>query len=374
MALCLVKVRKRRKPEPPEVAADDDTFYKDMKELLDDEEHMDAIFLVQKRISSQDTSNNKNRKMIGSNAFRSSDPPDTTIPTDLIEIKAHKSVLTARCQYFKAFFRTNASSNNSGSRSSRMTTSAMSSYDPFPNASKNFRVKGDTSESNPTPNALTSTTGATQIPVLAFKEAGECVVHVDPAFAEQHVRVALEFIYTNRITKIRDISTNDLLSLLRLSDMWLLRDMTRLVEHELIRNHMSTSTIVQMYGATEQLSAKRLSHACVLFIMNNLRHLAGNTVFMEEMQHYPLLCIPVLKAAAELLSDGPLNKKQRTALSLSASAVGNAGEHHGSNQHNHHSSGGAPSGSNNHSNKNNNNNNINIAAALRSSPVPDSDT
>ena len=41
-----IMVRKRRKAELPEAAADDDEFIKDMRELLDDEEHMDAVFLV----------------------------------------------------------------------------------------------------------------------------------------------------------------------------------------------------------------------------------------------------------------------------------------------------------------------------------------
>ena len=41
-----IMVRKRRKPEPAEKAADDDEFIRDMRELLDDDEHMDAIFEV----------------------------------------------------------------------------------------------------------------------------------------------------------------------------------------------------------------------------------------------------------------------------------------------------------------------------------------
>ena len=39
-------VRKRRRPDPPESAADDEEFLLDMQELLDDEEHMDCVFLV----------------------------------------------------------------------------------------------------------------------------------------------------------------------------------------------------------------------------------------------------------------------------------------------------------------------------------------
>jgi hypothetical protein len=45
--------------------------------------------------------------------------------------------------------------------------------------------------------------------------------------------------------------------------------------------------------------------------MTNLRTLAGNQDFEEEMKNYPHLCIPVLKAAADLIPE-PAQKKQRT--------------------------------------------------------------
>jgi hypothetical protein len=266
-----IMVRKRRKPEPPEAAADDDAFFKDMRDLLDDEEHMDAIFLVHP---------------LDSTGMDESDDGESA---KKIEIRAHKCVLTARTDYFKALFRKSASS--SDGKSSRK----------------------------------------------AFKESEECTIKVDPFFSPAHITFVLEFIYTNRIQRIRDISTDDLLSILHLSDKWLLRDLKRLVEHELIRHHMSVQTVARMYGATEDFNAQRLSRACIEFIMANLRQVTGNNTFEEEMKNYPHLCIPVLKAAADLIPEGPVHKKQRTDHSSSAH-------------------GGTPS-----------------AAALGSSPVPDSD-
>jgi BTB/POZ domain len=247
-----------------------------MKELLEDEEHMDAIFLVHPENNSSSSSNNKE---------------DAKMEVDqMIEIRAHKSVLTARAEYFKAFFRT-AGAQKGG---------------------------------------------------MAFKESQECTVTVEPVFSEQNIRAVLEFIYTNRIGDIGHVSTDDLLAILHLADKWLLRDLKRLVEHELVRSHLTTETVARLYGATEDFGAKRLSRACIEFIMANLRHLAGNAAFEEEMKNFPHLCIPVLKAAADLIPEGPLHKKQRT------------GEH----QHNN-SSAGTPNSA---------------AAAFRSSPVPDSDT
>jgi hypothetical protein len=267
-----IMVRKRRKPEPPEVAADDDEFFRDMRELLDDQEHMEAVFLVQSEDVKTDSDGDS----------------DNTVG-----IRAHKCVLTARTDYFKALFRkgaTPAGGTNSG---------------------------------------------------VAFRESEECTITVEPMFSPLHIRFMLEFIYTNRIVSLRSISTDDLLCLLHLSDKWLLRDLKRLVEHELVRNHMSVHTVARMYGATEDFNAQRLSRACIEFIMANLRQVTGNATFEEEMKNYPHLCIPVLKAAADLIPEGPVHKKQRTdhgANVTSTSATTSA-----------------------------------AAAALGSSPVPDSD-
>ena len=242
-----IMVRKKRKPELPEAAADDDEFFKDMRELLDDDEHMDCVFLVH----SEDNC-----------ASMDIDEKDEEgDQTGIIEIRAHKSILTARTEYFKALFRKSA-------------------------GGKNVSV--------------------------AFRESEECMIRVEPMFSPRHIRYMLEFVYTNRVAGLRSISTDDLLSILHLSDKWLLRDLKRLVEHELIRNHMSVHTVARMYGATEDFNAQRLARACIEYIMANLRLVTGNTSFEEDMKNYPHLCIPVLKAAADLIPEGPLHKKQRT--------------------------------------------------------------
>ena len=250
-----IMVRKRRKPDPPEVAADDEEFFRDMRDLLDDDEHMDAIFIVHP-IDSVDTEE-----------IEDMDADDKIGSNKTVEIRAHKCILTARTDYFKALFRKDASS-------------SLSSVD-----------KGDK---------------------IAFKESGECTVKVDPNFNPEHITFMLEFIYTNRIEKIRSICTDDLLSILHLSDLWLLRDLKRLVEHELIRHHLFVHTVARMYGATEDFNAQRMQRACIEFIMANLRQVTGNTTFEDEMKNYPHLCIPVLKAAAEMIPEGPVHKKQRT--------------------------------------------------------------
>ena len=295
-----IMVRKRRKPEPPEPAADDDEFFKDMRELLDDEEHMDCAFLVHSDSADRGPSNKDNKKvtsnaLVKEDLMEEEDHASKTNIANFVEIRAHKCILTARAEYFKAFFR----KGYNGVAGSEMSGHAT------------------------------------------FRQSEECIIHVEPDFAPCHVRYMMEFIYTNRILSIKDIATDDLLSLLHLSDRWLIRDLKRLVEHELIRNHMTIQSVARMYGATEEFHANRLSRACIDFIMDNLRQLAGNASFEEEMKNYPHLCIPVLKAAAEMIPEGPPHKKQRLDHSSLTSAAA------------------TPSSS--------------AAAGLGSSPVPDSD-
>lgn len=259
-----IMVRKRRKPEPPEVAADDEDFFKDMRELLDDDEHMDAVFLVpqySEGSSSEDMDTEDKSKIKQKN----------------VEIRAHKCILTARTDYFKALFRKSLSSSSESDKK------------------------------------------------IAFKESDEYTVKVDEKFTPEHIQFTLEFIYTNRIEKIRSICTDDLLPILHLSDLWLLRDLKRLIEHELIRHHLHVHTVARMYGATEDFNAIRLQRACIDFIMANLRQVTGNATFEDEMKNYPHLCIPVLKAAADMIPEGPVHKKQRMGeLSYSKASTPNA--------------------------------------------------
>jgi len=266
----IIMVRKKRKPDPPEPAADDSEFFKDMKELLDDEEHMDTLFLVHP--APPPSSSGAKRKKDGAAAKTESPPSEDE--RDLVEIRAHKCILTARADYFKALFRKNAGEDSAGRR------------------------------------------------VGTFRESTECVIRVEPAFAPKIVRLMLEFLYTNRIEclKVSErlspptahvVNTDELLSLLHLADMWQLRDLKRLVEHELIRGHMKVNTVARMYCATDDFHAKRLSKSCLEFIMENYREVTGSVAFQEEMKHYPSLCIPVLKAAADLIPE-PAQKKQRT--------------------------------------------------------------
>mmetsp|Transcript_32702 Transcript_32702/g.48019 ORF Transcript_32702/g.48019 Transcript_32702/m.48019 type:complete len:411 (-) Transcript_32702:428-1660(-) len=360
-----IMVRKRRKPDPPEAAADDKNFFQDMRELLDDDEHMDALFLVHdedQRHHPSPTHSSSPASMktsplvdavapqlagakrtvsdsIGMRAVSVKSEEDqfgassssvaaphapgavdatssaaASSNSNTIEIRAHKCILTARAEYFKALFRKASGDSSSGAK-------------------------------------------------VAFRESTECIVRVDPIFTPKIVRLMLEFLYTNRIEDLNSppssllatssgsgvVNTDDLLSLLHLSDMWQIRDLKRLCECKLIQNHMNVNTVARMYCATEDFHAQRLAKACIDFIMENIREVTGNMAFQQEMKHYPHLCIPVLKAAADLIPE-PAHKKART------------GDHSGSGGGGAGGSGTAAGGSSGGG-----------GAGCSSSPVPDSD-
>lgn len=257
-----IMVRKQRKPEPPEPASDDSEFFKDLKDLLEEEEHMDAVFVIQ-------GGPKKPKSSTGDATMPLVDSDGSSAKSEgyETEIKAHKCILTARSEYFKSMF--------------NKTT--------------------------------------------CFLESSTSKIPVDSCFDVATIRRMLEFLYCNRIEGLGDTDADEILSLLHLSDRWQLRDLKRICEHNLIQKSMDVETVTKMYCAADDYNAKRLSDACIAFIMDNIREVTSNTSFQNEMQNYPHLCIPVLRAAAELVP-APMHKKQRTeGIGGSNSGVGGAG-------------------------------------------------
>mmetsp|Transcript_22106 Transcript_22106/g.50529 ORF Transcript_22106/g.50529 Transcript_22106/m.50529 type:complete len:285 (+) Transcript_22106:699-1553(+) len=149
--------------------------------------------------------------------------------------------------------------------------------------------------------------------IASPQEGSEGRIEVGDEVSEGVVRAVLEFVYCNRVPGIVNFTVDELLDLLSLADRWSFRDLKRLVEFELMCL-IDVRNVARMYCATEEHSAKRLANACISFIMDNIREVTGDTSFRKEMGRYPHLCIPVLKAAADLILDGTGggSKRQRT--------------------------------------------------------------
>lgn len=183
-----------------------------MRYLLEDDEHMDAVFILD----------------------------------DGMKIRAHKSILTARADYFKALFRSDT-----------------------------------------------------------FRESELSTITVEPDFTEQQVRSVLSFIYCNQVPRLDNASTDNLLALFRLADQWLLAGLKKQVEDQLV-HHVADDTVARLFVACEDYGASHLlTKACVDYIRSNLKHLTNDPDFEEALQrHSPALTMHILKRAAA--ADEPL--------------------------------------------------------------------
>lgn len=219
-------------------------YFRDMKDLLQEEECTDCVFYVVSNdrpgIDDEDDDDDDDE-----------DGADDEEEVEYIPIRAHKAVITAQSDYFKALFRKNS-----------------------------------------------------------FLEAKECIVRVDPAYSVRHVEAVLSFLYTTSTALLVPMNVNDLLVLLQLADQWLLSNLKEKIEDSL-KEHIAIHTVPQLYVLA---GTKRLRSACLDFILRNLKKLADDTEMQKLIAQDPELFLPVLKAAAELvvIPNNNAAKRQRT--------------------------------------------------------------
>jgi hypothetical protein len=250
----VITVQKKRVPIVIENTCNDDDFREDMSLLLVDDEHKDCVFVIDPAVDEEAVG------MVGKpDAFS---PEAVRRKTAKVEIRAHKSILTARAEYFKGLFRKNTWKDNTQS------------------------VGG------------AATSGVT-----------ESVIVVGDEFSVDCVSRMLEWCYTNRIKHLDALSAMELLDLLRLADKWLLKDLKRITEFKL-KDLMTVENVARMLCATEDFKALRLQKLCVKYIMDHIKEVTKSNLFREEMKMYPHLCIPILQEAANLIPEPP-SKKQR---------------------------------------------------------------
>lgn len=182
-------------------------------------------------------------------------------------LKTHKAILTARSDYFKSAFRKNT-----------------------------------------------------------FGESETSTLKIPSIFKAVIVQMMLEFVYTNRIIGLPEMSIEALLELLHCAEFYGLRDLKKISEYCLI-GKMDVSNVAKLYCATEDYRAKRLAQSCLEFIMNHIHEVTTDENFTIEMRNYPNLCIPILQEAAKLIPEGPVTKKPRLLTSISSSEAHHLTQH-----------------------------------------------
>uniref|UniRef100_A0A7S2W1Z2 BTB domain-containing protein n=1 Tax=Rhizochromulina marina TaxID=1034831 RepID=A0A7S2W1Z2_9STRA len=176
------------------------------------------------------------------------------------EVRAHKAILVARGDYFKGLFR------KGSMRESETNTVAMEKH---------------------------------SVPTLERM---------------------LEFIYTNRVEGLKECSAHELLDLLSAAEEFLLPDLKSLCEHA-AQSLINTENVAKMMSAAERFEAPLLQKACINYILGPEKNdVIDHPTFKQELESYPLMLFPIIKAAPTL-SNSPPAKRQRTDVpALRASA------------------------------------------------------
>lgn len=168
------------------------------------------------------------------------------------EVKAHKAVLVARGDYFKGLFRTGSM------MESETNTMTMEKH---------------------------------SVPTLERM---------------------LEFIYTNRVEQLKDCSAYEVLDLLSAAEEYLLPDLKKLCEHA-AQPLINTEMVAKMMSAADRFDAPILRQACINFILGpDKTEVIDHPTFKQELEAYPLMLFPIIRAAPILAGNSPPMKRQRT--------------------------------------------------------------
>jgi BTB/POZ domain len=237
------QVKKKRDDDRPVVTeATRKEYFRDMKDLLQDEEATDCVFHVvtkdRHRIDDDDDEEDDDNDDGDDGDEEDNNNHNEDEQEEYTPLRAHKAIITAQSDYFKALFRKNA-----------------------------------------------------------FIDGKECIVRVDPAYSVRHVEAVLTYLYTTSTASLMNMTLANLLLLLQLADLWLLTNLKARIE-DILKEHIAVHTVTRLYVMA---STTRLRSACLDFILRNLKKLADNTEMQQLMAQDPELFMPVLRAAADLV-------------------------------------------------------------------------
>ncbi|CAM9256028.1 unnamed protein product [Ascophyllum nodosum] len=245
----------RRRKNKTDAVSDDETevdaetlcpdvrFIEQMGSLLDDDEHCDVTFFV---------------------------------GLSRTEVKAHKTHLIARSEYFRSMFK-----------------------------------KGSMRES----------------------QTSEVVVHEHD---EATLRQMLEYIYTNRVKDMPGLSADEVIKLLALANEFLLEELKALCEHS-ARRIVSVANVAKMLLAAERYQADTLKTASLAFVQKNMPEVCRYPAFEAEISANPKLSMFILQGLADAREEAsgggikkitslPRTKRRRLGSSISSISLGGRGE------------------------------------------------
>ncbi|CAM9520289.1 unnamed protein product, partial [Choristocarpus tenellus] len=175
------------------------------------------------------------------------------VGSERTEVKAHKTHLVARSEYFRSMFR-----------------------------------KGAMRESE---------TNEVSVPH-----------HEEPA-----LRQMLEFVYTNRIKDLHRLGADDIVSLLALANEFLLEELKYLCEMA-GKKIISVANVAKLLLAAESYQAEVLRGHCLNFYKKNMAEVTRYPAFEAEIHANPKLSMTILEGLADCKEDATSNISKKPAL------------------------------------------------------------
>uniref|UniRef100_K3X2J0 BTB domain-containing protein n=1 Tax=Globisporangium ultimum (strain ATCC 200006 / CBS 805.95 / DAOM BR144) TaxID=431595 RepID=K3X2J0_GLOUD len=125
----------------------------------------------------------------------------------------------------------------------------------------------------------------------------------------------LEFIYTNRVADIGKLNSNQLVDLLTLSEQYLLLPLKHLCEVA-AQDVLSVSNIGRFLCAAEKFNAAFLKEYCISFFVDHMQEIIDDENFRDEIENCPLIALTILRASVRTIGSSPEPAAKRRRLNM----------------------------------------------------------
>ncbi|OWZ24156.1 hypothetical protein PHMEG_000862 [Phytophthora megakarya] len=145
----------------------------------------------------------------------------------------------------------------------------------------------------------------------AMKESEDGIVRIADHSPEMVTKM-LEFIYTNRVFDLAKLNSNQLIDLLTLSEQYLLLPLKHLCEVA-AQDVLSVSNVGRFLCAAEKFNAAYLKEFCLAFFMDHTNEIIDDESFREEIENCPSIALTILRASTRNIGSSlePAPKRRR---------------------------------------------------------------
>lgn len=155
----------------------------------------------------------------------------------------------------------------------------------------------------------------------AMKESDSGIVRMEE-YSPEMVQKMLEYIYTNRVADINTLCSRELIELLTLAEQYLLLPLKHLCEIA-AREILTTSNVGRLLCAADKYNATYLKEFCLSFFMEHMNDIVDDDTFREEIEAYPGVAVAIVKASASAVrgQQEPAVKRRRLNMPLDENEI-----------------------------------------------------